>query len=106
MLSDIITTIKKKWKKIFGFLVALIVFQVTFVLLPYLIYPGSVGGNFGVRPKTHHCIGFTISNNTTLRFFPKADFTFNVLGKGYEYRVNKDRMLNNVCIGQDIWYGE
>ena len=87
-------------------LLALFVLHILFIYLPIILNPGSVGGNFGIRPRTHKCMGIVISNEKALNTFPRGDITFNLLGKGYEYRVNEDRMLHDVCIGQDVWYGE
>ena len=91
-------------KRFLLILFVLVFLNIFFISLSSIL--GGVGGNFGIRPKTHLCIGITISNKTALENFPKGDFTFSFLGKGYEYRVNEERMLRDMCIGQDVWYGE
>ena len=96
----------KKKSVLLIILFAFLLFHLLFTILPSILYPHSLGGNFGIRPRSNICFGITISNETALKIFPKGDFTFNILLNGFEYRVNPDRMLEDVCIGQDIWYGE
>ncbi|OGG00503.1 hypothetical protein A2Y99_02655 [Candidatus Gottesmanbacteria bacterium RBG_13_37_7] len=87
-------------------IILLIIFvYICFIKLPYVLYPGSLGGSFGIRPLSHECFGLSINADTTIRYFPKGDIYFYFLWKGYEYFVTDD-WPRNYCIGQDIWFGE
>lgn len=95
---------KMKKKKAVIISIAVIFLYILFVLFPLML--GGIDGSFGIRPRSHRCIGIVISNKRALNTFPKGDVAFNFLGKSYVYRIDETRMRHDVCIGQDIWYGE
>lgn len=70
-----------------------------------MLFPGSIGGSFGIRPLSHKCFGLVLSSHTANRLLPKGNVKFNLFWKKYEYRVGKD-WSKAYCLGQDIWYGE
>ena len=65
----------------------------------------AVDGSFGIRPKTHKCIGFTVPA-TVNKYLLRGNISFPlILGKKFVYNVQKEE-TRDYCIGQDIWLGE
>jgi len=65
----------------------------------------AVDGSFGIRTKTHKCIGLTLEPKTA-HSFPKGSFELPLLfGKKMVYSINKDDD-RQYCLGQDMWFGE
>lgn len=92
-------------KRLLLYLIAFAIVYLLFLVLPYVLFPGSGGGSFGIRPQSHRCLGLSISARTAMSIFPRGDVRFHFLGKGYEYRIDPD-WDRSYCIGQDVWYGE
>jgi hypothetical protein len=65
----------------------------------------AVDGSFGLRTKTHRCIGFTLEPKTAY-YFPSGSFSFPLLfGKKFIYDVGPINE-RSYCLGQDMWFGE
>ncbi len=64
-------------------------------------------GSFGIRTKTHQCVGFEISSGKITNILPIADIDFKILSFHFNYFVKEDCLnCGDYCLGQDIWYGE
>lgn len=87
------------------YLAAFAIIYVLFLALPFILFPGSVGGSFGIRPQSHRCLGISLSAEQAAKIFPQGEVRFQFLGKRYEYRIDPD-WDRTYCAGQDIWYGE
>lgn len=69
---------------------------------------GAVDGDFGVRPMSHRCYGFTLAGREVPRIFPSGDVRFHFINFHFRYRLwEEDRQSEHpICFGQDIWFGE
>lgn len=77
-----------------------------FLLIPIpLLFPGSVGGNFGLRPQSHRCLGISLNAWLVNNILPELNIGFPLPSRGFELRIDKD-WSREYCLGQDIWYGE
>ena len=82
------------------------IFYVLFIVYPIFISKIAVASSFGIRSRSHQCLGIVVSDEIALQVFPRGEFGFRFLGKRYTYILSDNRMHCDVCIGQDIWYGE
>ena len=69
---------------------------------------GGVAGSFGIRSMTHDCIGVRISTEEAIELFPEGEIEFHFLLFDFRYSVSSGLADSDreVCIGQDIWFGE
>ena len=69
---------------------------------------GGVAGSFGIRPRSHECIGFRISPELVAKSLPEGDFEFHFLLFHFRYAVSNEFSdpQRVYCIGQDVWFGE
>ena len=79
---------------------------ILFLLIPIpLLFPRSVGGNFGLRPQSHRCFGISLNAEFVNNKFPDLDIEFPLILRSFELRIDKD-WDKKYCLGQDVWYGE
>jgi hypothetical protein len=86
-------------------LLGFVCLQIFFNFFPRIIYPGSIGGNFGLRPRSHACFGLALNPGLVRNLFIPGDISFKFLFSYYEYHVDY-KNSEVYCLGQDIWYGE
>jgi len=87
-------------------IVSIIIFIAVLVVLQLAAVnaSGGIGGSLGLRPTTHKCIGLPVDGSTTSAL-PTGDWGFDYL-LHVSYQVPENREGVQMCLGQDIWFGE
>jgi hypothetical protein len=69
---------------------------------------GGVAGSFGVRPTSHFCLGFGWDAEKAITTLPDSDVEFYFGRFHFRYSVNTSVLDSGreICLGQDIWFGE
>jgi hypothetical protein len=69
---------------------------------------GAVDGTFGIRPKTHQCLGLTLEAEGAASRLPAGDVEFRLGFFHFRYSVSEEAgaAQRPICVGQDIWFGE
>jgi len=102
---------------------------IIFITFRFIVMFGAVGGTFGLRTKTHGCIGLTLTYETVSKYFPEGEVEIGFLGFRYfvpkKSEIRKDSEKDcldgrwcmpskysfitqdtKFCLGQDVWLGE
>ncbi len=78
-------------------------------LQPFIVKAaGAVDGSFGVRPKSHKCLGITHRASEGSIWPPAGNLEFNLWLFQFQYKVSDNARAghNLMCTGQDLWFGE
>ncbi len=94
-------------------LAVIILITILFIVILCQVQPvivsilGGVDGSFGLRPKTHGCIGFSLEpNSNIIKILPQGDLRFKFIRFSFIYRLIDPDSSREYCLGQDIWFGE
>jgi hypothetical protein len=89
-------------------LVIVLVLLLVLQLQPFVVRArGGVGGSFGYHPLSDDCLGW-VGPADSVSWLPFGDLEFNLGYFNFHYnllRENFDETVQ-VCLGQDIVYGE
>lgn len=90
-----------------GLLVVVILLALLTQLQPLFLRSfGAVDGTFGLRPVSHRCAGLTLAGETVAARLPSADWEGTLGVFRVRYHVTREASGREVCLGQDIWFGE
>lgn len=69
---------------------------------------GGVAGSFGLRPISHLCLGMRLDKNTAIALFAQGELDFHAGLFHFRYSMIQDDYdsTRELCLGQDIWFGE
>ena len=90
---------------------AIVILVAVFLILqlqPFVIRARAVvAGSFGLRPVSHDCLG-RMGAAQHLSWLPFADFEFRLGYFHFRYALTRESLIDDaqMCLGQDIWYGE
>ena len=67
----------------------------------------GVAGSFGFRPSTHNCIGW-VAPADRFAWLPYTTSEFHLGAFHFRYSFTEENFESKtqMCLGQDIWYGE
>jgi len=93
--------------------IALLTFLVVALFLsqlqPFFVKAaGAVDGTFGVRPRSHECLGITQEASEGDIWPPVGDIELNLWLFQFRYTVSENDRFGHklMCTGQDLWFGE
>jgi len=78
-------------------------------LQPFIVKAaGAVDGSFGVRPKSHKCLGITHIASEEAFWPPEGAVEFDLWLFQFQYKVSDNDKAGHtlMCTGQYLWFGE
>jgi hypothetical protein len=82
-----------------------IIVSIIIIFLWFIFFsPLGIASTFGIRPVSHMCVGLLVSPDKIS--LPKGDITFFSIGIRYFRYYVPENLIEPLCVGIDVWYGE